>query len=164
MFSILITFRLDYVLMILGENWHSSLFGLKGIVRKKWNGSINRSIIGRGIIRLSQSPSLLFSGSGSWPQRSGSLARFLRRKHKKSTPWASCSWKIWARLVGKCWATFEGCFKIYFNSEKEKWGSFPSHWIATPFPQEEIGKEEPFPFFYLGGGGGCTQASINLYS
>ena len=30
-----------------------------------------------------------------------SLARFCRRKHKKSTDRASRSWKIWARLVGK---------------------------------------------------------------
>ena len=44
--------------------------------------------------RLSQSPSLLISGSGSWPQResSRSLVRFYRRKQKKSTARASCSW------------------------------------------------------------------------
>ena len=43
--------------------------------------------------RLSQSPSLLISGSGSWPQResSRSLVRFYRRKHKKSTARASRS-------------------------------------------------------------------------
>ena len=62
-------------------------------------------------------------------------------------------------------ASFAECFEIYFNSEKEKWGSFPSHYICIValFPREEFGKEEPFPIFFLSGGGGCTPASINLY-
>ena len=67
---------------------------------------------------LPQSPSLLISGSGSWPP---ALARFWRRKHKKSTKSSSRSRslafaaeniknlplalrareKIWVRLVGK---------------------------------------------------------------
>ena len=48
--------------------------------------------------RLSQSPSLLISGCGSWPP----LARLCRRKHKKSTVCASRSWKNYRdRFVGK---------------------------------------------------------------
>ena len=47
-----------------------------------------------GMLRLSQSPSLLISGSGSWPQSSRSLARFCRRKHKKSTARASENFEL----------------------------------------------------------------------
>ena len=62
---------------------------------------------GTPFTRLSQSSSLLISGSGSWPQREGrvlalSLAFAAENLRKlKSTARASCSWKFWARLVGK---------------------------------------------------------------
>ena len=72
---------------------------------------------GSPFTRLSQSPSLLISGSGSWPQREGrALALSLAFAAEnirtfKSTARASCSWKFWGRLVGK---------------------STPSHTLFTP--------------------------------
>ena len=48
-----------------------------------------------GMLRLSQSPSCLISSSGSWPQREAlALARFCRRKHKKSTARASENFEL----------------------------------------------------------------------
>ena len=48
-----------------------------------------------GMLRLSQSPSLLISGSGSWPQREAlALSLAFRRKHKKSTARASENFEL----------------------------------------------------------------------
>ena len=56
------------------------------------------------VARLSQSPSFLFSGSGSWPQREGllSLSFAFAAENIKILPLALCAReKISARLVGK---------------------------------------------------------------
>ena len=85
--------------------------------------------------RLCQSPSSLISGSGSWPQRSRSLAGFCRRKHKKSTAGLRAREKNWARLVGKSktnylWRTW---LKLTTTEWLENLTNADAALISTPF-------------------------------
>ena len=76
-----------------------------------------------GMLRLSQSPSLLISGSGSWPQRDAlALSLAFAAENIKSLPLALCARENFEfRLVGKSrgFSARKGC--LFQSSRVEIW-------------------------------------------